>query len=222
MIKRILVGCLAALAFSTQAAPISFFNVELNADAIALSDGAPGIGSQSSPPGAAPVIATAASIGTADIATAGAIADTGLLNASADVTGTGAGVSSAVGAARFFGSFVNGGWLILNLGLDPFEAVTGSGLSGVSLFARLTSGGVTLFEDIITASRTLDYYLTPGTVGTLELLLTSEASVGLGGANAGSAFASGLVTLVGTVPEPGTWLLFMLGAGTMLLVRRRA
>lgn len=222
MAKRMLLACLTFMAVSAQAAPLSFFNVQLGADAIALTDGPAGIDSQSSPPGESPVVATAVSIGTAnDIATAGAIADTGLLVANADVSGFGD-VTSAVSTARFSGSILNGGWLILNLGLETMDSASGTGLSGASLFATLTSGGVTLFSDLVTGTRVLDYFLAPGTTSLLELTLSSEASAGFPAAGSGNAFSFGQVTFNGTVPTPATWLLFLVGAGAMLVVRRRA
>jgi hypothetical protein len=96
VIKRVLVGCLAAFAFSAQAVDIPFVNPQFDATAVAAADGPAGFESQSGPPSALPVVASAASLGTISVATAGAIGAPGFLTTSADVSG-GGGIANSIG-----------------------------------------------------------------------------------------------------------------------------
>jgi len=217
--KRVLLACLAALAFSSNAIAITFSNVQLDATAIALTPTGPaGIDSQSSPPSAAPVSASADSVGGPDVATAGAIAGVGLLTASADATGTG--ISSAVGTAHFAASFLLTNLEpVLVLDFSPLTFATGSGLGTTSLYLTLTSGATTLFSDLIT-SGTFKRYLGPGSAQ-LDLVLTSEASAGFPQQGPGNGSAFGLVSVTSAIPLPAPWLLLLVGVAPLAAMKRR-
>lgn len=217
--RRVLLACLAALAFSSNAVAITFSNVQLDATAIALTPtGPPGIDSQSSPPSVAPVSASAASVGAVDVATAGAIAGVGLLNTTADVSGGGA-TSSAVATAHFAASFLlTSADPVLVIEFSPLTFVSGSGLGTTSLFISLTSGATTLFSDFVTG--TFSRYLGPGS-GELDLVLTSEASAGFPQQGTGNGSSFGLVNVTSAVPLPAPWLLLLAGLGPLAAMKKR-
>jgi len=218
--KRVLLACLAALAFSSNAIAITFSNVQLDVTAIALTpDGAAGLDSQSSPPSAAPVSASAASVGAVDVSTAGAIAGVGLLNTSADVSGGGGATSSAVATAHFASSFLLTGaepWLVIDF--SPLNFASGSGLGTTSLFITLTSGATTLFSDFVTGK--FSRFLGPIS-GQLDLTLTSEASAGFPQQGTGNGSAFGLATVTSAVPLPAPWLLLLAGFGPLAAMKKR-
>jgi hypothetical protein len=217
--KRFLMACLAALAFSVQAAPITFYDVSFDVTAIAQGDGAPGFDAQSSPPTPAPLSASASS-GTLDLATAGAIAGPGLLTTSADASG-GGGIASSVASAHFAGSLLNDGPISLNIDYMAMDLADGSGDAGTSLFVLLVSDGITLFQDFITGPWQFSYNPVRGTTGVLDLTLSSEASAGFVTQGLGNASAFGLVSLTGTVPESPTLSLTMLALAAMWAVGQR-
>src|SRR5206468_4003681 len=100
----------------------------------AVTPASAGFDSRSSPPLAAPVTASADSVGTLDIATAGAIAGAGLLTASADVSG-GGGIDNAVGTAHFAGSFLtSAAEPYLTLDFAPTTFAVGASTVATSLF----------------------------------------------------------------------------------------
>jgi len=215
--KRVLLACLAALAFSSNAIAITFTNVQLNVDAVALTSGPPGIDSQSSPPD--PVTASAFSIGGADVATAGAIAGSGLVQTSADVSG-GGGITSAVATAHFAGSFaLTAGDPYLIVDFSPLSFAVGSGLGTTSLFVTLTSGATTLFQDYV--SGTFSRFLGPSFAGRLDLLLTSEASAGFPAEGTGNGSSFGLATVTSAVPLPAPLFLLLAGLAPLAAVKRR-
>lgn len=220
MTKRVLLACLAALALSAQAAPITFINTQFDVTAVALSDGAPGFDSQSSPPLPTTISASADSIGTTGLATAGAIGGPGLLLSSADVNAAG-GLSSAVATSHFSGTFLNDQRVILEIDFAQLAFTTGSGTGATSLFVLLMSDGVTLFEDYVTGPWKFDYLPTLGTVSVLDLTLTSEATAGFLTAGDGGASSFGQVTF-GRVPLPATAPLVLLALGAMVRIRRHA
>jgi hypothetical protein len=217
--KRVLLACVAALAFSSNAIAITFSNVQLDVTAIATTDGPAGFDSSSSPPSVAPVSASAASLGiTTDVATAGAIAGLGLLNASADATGI-SGIANSVGTAHFAASFLLTAadpYLIVDF--TPQSFASGTGLAASSLFLTLTSGATTVFSDFITG--TFSRFLGPVS-GTLDLTLTSEASAGFPQPGVGNSSSFGLATVTSAVPLPAPWLLLLVGAGPLAAVKRR-
>jgi hypothetical protein len=222
VIKRLFVGCLAALALSAGAVPVTFFDVQYEATAIATGDGLPGYDTQSSLSWGASVTVSADSIGATDVATAGAFGGPGLLTTSADVSG-GGGIASAVATSRFTGSFLNAGKQTVSLDFTPVDFTVGSGSASTSLFVSLTSGGVTLFQDYVTGPWEFAYDLTPGSTSLLDLTLASEVSAGFPTAGLGNASGVGLVSFtVSAVPLPATWLLFLTGLGPLgFVVRRR-
>lgn len=216
MKKQILMACLAAAAFCAHAGPVTFFDVQFDVTAIASGDGAPGFDSQSGPPSATPLSASAAS-GSLDIATAGAIAGPGLLSTSADVSG-GGGIASSVATSHFVGSFLNSGFITLNIDFTALDIADDTGDAGTSLFVLLTSGGVTLFQDYITGPWAFAYDPAAGT-SVLDLTLSSQASAGFPAPGVGSGSSFGLVSFTGTVPEASSLLLLSLGLGMLLAVR---
>jgi hypothetical protein len=223
MTKRIILACLAALALSSaQAAPVAFTSTLYTVDAIALTDGAPGIESKTSPPDDLTLSASAASVGlTTDVATAGAIAGAGLLSASSDVSADG--IASSVGTASFIGSFTNSApTMALSIDFGSTSFASGAGTSSVSLFVLLVSNGVTLFNDVVTGPWQFSYAPAAGTLATLELTLSAESASGVGALGLGDASANGLTSFqVSAVPEPSTYLLMLGGLVLLARVRRR-
>lgn len=206
-----MIGCLAslALAASAIAGPVAFFDVQYEATAVAVtSDGPVGFDSQSDPTGATGATASAASVGTTDVATAGAFAGPGVLSTSADVSSTGLG--SAVATAWFTGSFLNVGTMNVGIEFDALNFITGTGNATTSLFVSLISDGVTLFSDYVDELWAFTYTPTFGTTSQLSLTLSSEVDAGLTGSGEGNASSFGLVAFVGTVPEAPTLFLVSL------------
>lgn len=218
MTKRVLLACLAALALSAQAAPIAFLDAQFDVTAVALSDGAPGFDSQASPPLLTPISASADSIGTTDLATAGAFGGPGLLLTSVDVAAAG-GVASAVATSHFSGSFLNDRRVTLEIDFAQLSSSTGTGAGTTSLFVLLMSDGVTLFQDYVTDHWMFDYMPTLGTLSVLDLTLTSEVSAGFPTSGEGGATSFGQVTF-GRIPLPATAPLVLLALGVMVRVRR--
>jgi hypothetical protein len=222
VIKRVLAGCLAAFAFSAQAVDIPFVNPQFDVTAIATADGPAGVDSQSSPPLAVPVVASAASLGTVSVATAGAIGAPGFLTTSADVSGGGE-IANSVGTSHFTGSFLmSAAEPILSIDFMAFTFAAGSGIASTSLFLSLTSGGVVLFNDFVSGPSVLTYFLAPGVTNLLDLTLTSEASAGFPEQGIGNASSFGQVAFASAVPEPGTGLLFLLGVGAIAAARKKS
>ena len=225
MSKRVLVACLAALAFSSEADAITFFNTQIDVNAIAITSGPPGFDSQSGSASATPISVSVASVGTTDVATAGAIGGLGLLNASADVSASG-GIANAVGTSHFSGSFIATALEpILTLDFSQLSFAVGSGTAATSLFVSLTSGGVTLFSGLVNGSGPWGFAhnLAPGATGLLDLTLSSEVTAGFPAQGSGNASAFGVVTVASAVPEPETNVLFLVGlAGVFAAARKRA
>jgi hypothetical protein len=223
--KRLWMTCLAVLALcgEAQASFISFFDQQFDATAIAITvDGVPGVDTQSSPPLATPVSASADSTGTTDFATAGAIAGPGVLTASADVT-AGGGIANAVATSHFAGSFINAAFVYLSIDFTALDFAVDAGSASSSLFVSVVSDGVTLFADFISGLWEFEYRAPLGSVSTLDLTLTSEANAGLPGGGVGGASTFGLATLAGrTLPLPAAWLLVLLGLGAVVVVTKRS
>jgi hypothetical protein len=218
VIKRVLTTVAIALACCSHAGAVTFTNSQFDVTALAVTSGTPGFASQSGPPSPTPVSASADSTSTTDVATAGAIGGPGLLTTSADATG-GGGIANAVSTAHFSGSFLMSILEpVLNVDFNPLDFAVGSGTSTTSLFITLTSGGKTLFDDLV--SGPFSYNLGPGATGVLDLVLTSEVSVGFP-EGVGNASSFGLVTIASAVPEPETALLFLIGVGALAAVKRR-
>lgn len=221
MIRRVLVGCLAAFAFSAQAVDIPFVNPQFDVTAVAVADGPAGFESQSGPPFPLPVVASAASVGAVSVATAGAIGAPGFLTTSADASG-GSEIANSVATSHFSGSFLmSAAQPILSIDFTAFTFAAGSGTAATSLFLSLTSGGVVLFNDFVSGPSTLTYSLTPGVANLLELTLISEATAGFPDQGTGNASSLGQVAFASAVPEPGTGLLLFLGIGAMAAARKR-
>lgn len=222
MIKRVLVGCLAAFAFSAQAVDIAFVNPQFDVIAVAVADGPAGFESQSGPPSALPVVASAASLGTVSIATSGAIGAPGFLTTSADVSGGGE-IANSVGTSHFSGSFLTSAVApILSIEFTAFSFAAGSANASTSLFVSLTSGGVVLFNDFVSGPSVFNYLLTAGATNLLDLTLTSEATAGFPDQGIGNASSLGQVAFTSAVPLPAPWLLFLVGLGPVAAMKRRA
>ena len=219
MSKRVLLACLAALAFVSEAGAITFSNAQFEVNALALTSGPVGLDSHSSPPSLAPVSASAASMGGTDVATAGAIGGLGLLTTSADAS-AGSGIASATGTAHFLANFVlTAAEPNLFLDYTPLDFTSGTGAATTSLFVTLTSNGVRVFSDLV--SGPWSYFLAPGATNLLDLTLTSEASAGFP-QGAGNASSVGLVSVTSAVPLPAPWLLLLVGLGPLAAVKKRA
>jgi hypothetical protein len=220
VIKRILLACLTALTFVSEAGAVTFSNTQFDVTAIALTDGAPGIDSQSGPPLPTPVSASAASVGVTDVATAGAIGAPGLLTASADASAS-SGIASAVATSHFSGSFLMSALEpLLTIDFTSLNFGTGSGVGATSLFVSLTSNGVVLFQDVLSNPSVLKYAIAPGGTNFLDLTLTSEASAGFPqGLGDGSTF--GQVAIASAVPLPAPWLLLLAGLGPIAAMKKK-
>lgn len=214
----VLAATLAGAAFSGSAlAAIPFTGAQYEASAIAEGAGAaPEVDLQSA---ADFITASAASVGGANVATAGAIAGPGLLTTSADVS---AGeLSHAVATARFSGSFVNSGTVSLSLDYTGLNFADGTGAASTTLFVSLVNGGVTLFEDYVQGPWSFSYTPAAGSTSLLDLTLTSEVSAAFLSAGTGNASSFGSVAIMGAVPEASTWLMFAFGLAGMAVVSRR-
>jgi len=221
VIKRVLVGCLAAFAFSAEAVDIPFVNPQFDVTAIAVGDGPAGVDSQSGPPSALPVVASAASVGTVSVATAGALGAAGFLTTSADVAG-GGGITNSVGTSHFAGSFsTSAAEPILSIEFMASTFAAGSGIASTSLFLSLTSGGVVLFNDFVSGPSIFTYLLTPGATNLLDLTLSSEASAGFPSEGIGNGSSFGQVAFASAVPLPAPWLLLLVGLGPIAAMKRR-
>jgi len=223
MKRHILWAWLAALLLATtaRADPIAFFDVQYEATTVALTtDGPAGFSTQAGLLGPDPVSLSADSVGTSDVATAGAVVGFGLLTTSADVS-AGA-IASAVASAQFTGSFINAGPVSLFVDFTSLDVASGSGGGATTLFVSLISDGVTLFSDFVDDAWQFTYVPLLGSTSVLGLTLSSEASAAFLSAGPGNASSFGLVTVTGTVPEVATWLLCSLGLSLLAAVRARA
>jgi hypothetical protein len=211
MTKRVLLACLAALAFCSEASAITFTSVQFDVTAVAVTDGPVGFDQQSSPPSSAPVAASADSVGTTDIATVGAIGALGFLTTSADVSGGSSGIANAVATSHFLGSFIMGaGEPLLHLEFTPSSFAIGSGIADTSLFVSLTSDGTQLFQGFVGPGQ-FNYVLAAAVTSVLDLTLASEASAGFPTQGFGNASSFGLVTVTSSpsvVPLPGAFAMF--------------
>ena len=220
MIKQLMAAFVAAFTVAVHAAPVPLFSVQADTTAVALAQGIADVQSAASPPLTLPITSDAAAVGAIDIATAGAFASLGLLSTSADVTGI-TGATSGVGNAHFSATFANHGPMFLFIDLDVFGLASGTGFAAATLFVTVTSGGLTLVDEIVTSTTELllAFAMPVGTTSVLDLLLVSEAGTGLGGA--GSAVNVASVAFSVMVPLPATWALLLVAVLAMALVRRR-
>ena len=219
MNKRALLAFAAALVCSSAANAITYFGTHGEATAVAISaDGLPESSSRSGSPAMDTLIADAASVGTVDVATAGAIVGLDLLSTSADVSaGT---FGSAVSTARFSAAFVNTSFVDLGLLFTRNDTASGTGAATTTLFVSLVSDGVSLFRDFVQGtSWQMTYSPVVGTTSLLDVLLTSEANAAFLSAGDGGAAASGLVSVV---PEVSTWLMLSIGLGAVGALKSRA
>jgi hypothetical protein len=223
--KRILMLCLAVLALGARAEPVVFNNTQVQTNAVAISgDGTPGFDGQQSADGGT-IASSVDSIGSTDVATAGAFAAPGLLFTSADVSASLFG--SAVATAEFTGDFTGGGLVNLYIDWLTGDVASGSGNAKTSLFITLVSDGVTLFDAYVDGPWSYSFRAADGSTNVLDILLSSEvdaAFVTPGDGN-GSAFGqvafSITVPTAGTVPETGTLLLLVMGLGVLMWTRSR-
>jgi len=206
---------------SSQAGEITFTSAQFDVSAVAVTSASAGFDSRSSPPSAVPVSASADSVGAADVATAGAIGGPGLLTTSADVSG-GGGITNAVGTSHFAGSFLtSAAEPFLTLDFAPTTFAVGASTVATSLFVSLMSGGITLFQDVVSGPWHASYRLTAGATNSLDLTLTSEVTAGFPAQGTGNASSFGLVTFASAVPEPETSFLLLIGLGALAAIKRK-
>ena len=223
MNKKILIACLATLALTAaRAGDITFINPQFDVTGFAsTSDGLDGFDSAVSPPTATPISASADSVGTFDVATAGAIGAPGLLSTSADVTSGVEGLATATALSHFAGSFVLGAaepFVVVDF--TPFTFESGSGDASTSLLVKLTSGATTLFSGNVSGS--WGFKVNPGTTYLLDLTLSSQARAGFGDLiGEGNASATGVAAITSAVPLPGPWLLLLTGFGPLVALKKR-
>lgn len=216
MIKQVLSALMATVALSASAGPIVFFDTRYEVTAIASTiDGDPAFESLSGSSADAAWTAQAVSVGSTDVATAGAIAGTGLLSTSADSSSPGGEVSSAVSMAGFSGWFTSSGPVTLSFDFLRFDDASDSGLAESLLFVSFVNDGVTLFADYIDGVMQLSFNPVAGTLSYLELLLSSSASAGFP-QGLGSAAGFGLLTFSAhAVPLAASWTFALLGLAAL-------
>lgn len=225
MIKQVLSALMAAVALSATAGPIVFFDTRYEVTAIASTvDGEPAFESQSGLSADTALLAQAVSVGSTDVATAGAIAGIGLLSTSADSSSLGGDVSSAVSMAGFSGWFTSSGPVTLSFDFLRFDDAADSGLAESLLFVSLVNDGVTLFADFIDGATQLSFNPLAGTLSYLELMLSSTVSAGFP-QGPGSAAGFGLVSFsANAVPLAASWTFALLGLAALAVpaaTRRR-
>ena len=215
---RTLITFLACYALNSHALPIVFSGTQFETSTAAIAGAQADAEFDSSPPSALPLVTSATAVGASDFASGNAIAASGLLATSAEASSV-AGLASGVGTAEFVGTFTGGGLLGIALNFNTQIFTDTTGFSAATLFLQLISNNVTLLNEIVSASglvsRTVNVPF--GTNNTFNLLLSSEASITVGG-NA-SNFALVSFQLANNVREPPIWLLML--PGLLLLVRLR-
>jgi hypothetical protein len=229
MAKKLLLACLACLATSVQAAPVTFFNTQFDATALASAGAAFDLQTTPpTPPGT--LIATADPSGTSD-PSALAVASNlpGLLSTLTDAFVTTADFASAAATSHFQGSFITTGHLILNLDFLQNTSAVGTGSGDSGYHVGLTIGGVPFLNFDVTPAindpftsdtRHYSFETQPGSTGILDVSIFSEAGAdGVSGpGGSGNSFAS--LNFTAVVPQPGTWWLLLIGMAAFGIVQR--
>ncbi len=215
MFKRILTGlALAATTLAVAAAPTT---EQYATDTTAVANGVADVRSDTSPPGAMPLVTSASVVGTTDFAAGSGIAAQGLLTASAEADSV-SDFASATGSAHYVATFGGGGLMRIHLDFSSFDTTDAAAFSIGSAYLLVTSDGTTLLDEAITAPSIHDWTLTlTGANQTFDLMVTSE-----GNAFGASAFNSASATFdVSVVPEPPACALMLAGFGVLAWRGRR-
>lgn len=204
--KSIVFACTLALcAGSARAAPIVFDDIVYSTVTFASVGATSDTDFDDSSTNTLPWLTSSDAVGDqGGAASAFAIADVGFVSAGADAVG-GPDGSSGLGSAEFFGSFVADGKPIL-ISLDATVDGTGNAIRLIVI----GNGGTLLDRSWIDGGLHQAYLeLAAGTIGSIDLIVTSGVDVLPGDLASASASASFGVT---AVPEPST-LAFTLLAG---------
>jgi hypothetical protein len=197
------------------AAPI-FSSVTLDTNTVAVAGGNADADSDSSPPSAAPLITESIASDTGADASAGALADEGLLFAVAESISTG-GIAVANAESHFVGTFTNTPRLSLSFDLFSLAGAIDAGVAALTLYVQLISNGNVIFDQFYdsTSAFSLYFEVPSSSINMLDLRLVAESSA----LDTGSAQGFGTVT-VSAVPLPGTLLLLLAGLGVLGWVTR--
>ena len=221
MKKIICAVCFGFYAMALNAAPISFTNSSYQTAAVALAGDVTNSNSDSSPPRDLPLLTKADATADSGIASAEGTAETGLLGARADVSSS-LNNASALGSSEFTGEFL-GSVGKIRLFADFFAdgSADGDGSLDNQLTIRLISNGVTLLDEVLTATGLFDrtFDLSAGALNVLDILLLSSADVTNGSAQ---SIASANFSLTSNdVSETPMLALFALGLLSLVSSRRR-
>ena len=204
--KSIIFACTLALcAGSARAAPLVFDDIVYSTVTFAAVGAATDTDFDDSHSNTLPWLTSSEAVGDlGGAASAFAIADHAFLSAGADAVG-GPDGSSGLGSAEFFGSFVADGKPIL-IALDAATAGTGNAIRLIVI-----GNGGTLLDRSWTSGGLHQAYLdiAAGTIGSIDIIVTSGVDALPGDLASASASASFGVT---AVPEPST-LAFTVVAG---------
>lgn len=220
MITKFLIACVACCGLSAQALPIVFSNSQYETSAVAIAGSQADTNFDSSPPSALPLVTSATVVGATDFASGNGIAAGGLLQTLAEAS-SGAGLASAVGTSEFIGTFTGGGPFGIRLDFNSQNFTDTGAFSSGNLFLLLISNNITLANEVFSAPSiiTRTYNLPFGSVNSLDLLLSSEASTTTGG----NAFNLASVGIQATsLPVAPTWLLMLPGLLCLVPWSRRA
>jgi hypothetical protein len=218
MIRRLVTGAaFVAFAGSAMAVPV-LGTQQFQTETLALAEDAIDLQNGGGPASSGPFLTSASAFGVGSFAAGGAVAAPGLMSTSAEADSV-SGFANAVGSAKYVANYTGVGGLFLHLAYDPSSSMTGSGFSEGSVLLTVTSGGLTILQELLTATTTFDRQVS--VLGnpnqTVELLLWSQANTLTGGAASNSGLLSFGIT---AVPEPATWVLAA-GALLLMLGRRR-
>ena len=222
MKKIICAVCFGFYAMALNAAPISFTNSSYQTAAVALAGEVTNSNSDSSPPGDLPLLTRADATADSASASGEGTAETGLLGASAEVSSSTEN-ASALGSSEFTGEFL-GSVGKTRLFADFFAdgSADGDGSLDNQLAIRLISNGVTLLDEVLTATGLFDrtFDLSVGALNVLDILLLSSADVTNG--NVLSIASANFSLTSNEVSETPVLALFAFGLLLLVASRRRA
>ena len=220
MKKIICAVCFGFYAMALNAAPISFTNRSYQTAAVALAGDVTHSNSDSSPPRDLPLLTRAVATADSGSASAEGTADAGFLGARADVSSS-INNASALGSSEFTGEFLGSvGKTRLFANFFADGSAEGDGTLDNQLTIRLISNGVTLLDEVLTATGLFDrtFDLSVGALNVLDILLLSSADVTNG--NAQSIASANFSLTSNDVSETPVIALFALGL-LLVLSRRR-